>query len=61
MEQGKTQPRPGPFGHTLALVPGAQALLGSYSASLWDDNGTLSPAIKELVFLRTSIVSQCDT
>ena len=52
--------REAPFGYTTALVPGAKEALAAYSAAIWSDEGTVPPRTKELVFLRTSIVNNCE-
>jgi len=33
----------------------------SFASSLWSDDRTVSAALKELVFLRTSVVNACPT
>ena len=53
--------RQAPYGHTLTLVPGAKDAFAGVTAALWDLQGTVSERVKELVFLRTSIVNLCDT
>ena len=53
--------REAPYGHTLTLVPGAQDALARVTATLWDPGGAVPERLKELVFLRTSIVNLCDT
>jgi alkylhydroperoxidase family enzyme len=53
--------RPGPYGYTLTLVPGAQESAAAYSKALWADEGAVPGITKELVFLRTSHVNRCPT
>lgn len=53
--------REAPFGHVLTLVPGAKEAQTSLSAALWDAGGSVSERVKELIFLRTSIVNRCET
>ncbi len=52
--------REAPFGYTTTLVPGAKEALAAYSAAIWSDEGTVPPRTKELIFLRTSIVNNCE-
>jgi hypothetical protein len=53
--------RPGPYGYTLTLVPGARDGGAALSQALWSDEGTVPGITKELVFLRTSHVNRCPT
>ncbi len=53
--------REAPYGYTLTLVPGAQDALARVTATLWDPGGAVPERLKELVFLRTSLVNQCQT
>jgi AhpD family alkylhydroperoxidase len=53
--------RPGPYGYTLTLVPGAREGAAAYSSALWSDDGAVPGITKELVFLRTSHVNRCAT
>ncbi|HLI51467.1 MAG TPA: hypothetical protein VKU87_06695 [Thermomicrobiaceae bacterium] len=52
--------RQAPFGYTVTLVPGVKEAAGGLSKVLWDPEGEESPKIKELVFLRSSIVNRCE-
>jgi alkylhydroperoxidase/carboxymuconolactone decarboxylase family protein YurZ len=52
--------REAPFGYTTTLVPGAKEALAASSAAIWSDEGTVPPRTKELIFLRTSIVNNCE-
>lgn len=52
--------REAPFGYTTTLVSGAKEALAAYSAAIWSDEGTVPPRTKELIFLRTSIVNNCE-
>lgn len=58
-----TRPRvhEAPFGYVLTLVPGAKEAQTSLSAALWDTGGSVPERVKELIFLRTSIVNRCET
>lgn len=52
--------RQAPFGYTVRLVPGVQEATGELSKVLWDPAGEVSPEMKELVFLRSSIINRCE-
>jgi hypothetical protein len=52
--------REAPFGYTTTLVPGAKEALAAFSAAIWAEDGTVPLHTKELVFLRTSIVNNCE-
>lgn len=53
--------REAPYGYTLTLVPGVKDAFASVTTALWDARGTVAEQVKELVFLRTSLVNLCDT
>lgn len=53
--------REAPYGHTITLVPDAKDAFAAVTAALWDPQGAVSERVKELVFLRTSVVNLCDT
>lgn len=53
--------REAPYGYTVSLVPGAAEALAGFVDTLWKPSGTVTQRVKELVFLRTSIVNQCHT
>lgn len=53
--------REAPYGHTISLVPGAREALAGWSAVLWREDGAVAPRVKELAFLRTSLVNGCRT
>lgn len=53
--------REAPFGYTTTLVPGAKEALAQVTAAFWAPDGAVSEQLKELVFLRTSIVNRCET
>ncbi len=50
-----------PLAYTLAQVEGTADPYQSFGAALWSDDGTVPLALKELLFLRASIVNQCPT
>jgi len=50
-----------PLAYTLALVEGAPAPYKQFGTALWSDEGAIGATLKELIFLRTSIVNECDT
>ncbi len=49
-----------PLAYTLAQVEGTD-VYSDFGKALWRDEGAVPAAVKELVFLRTSIVNQCPT
>lgn len=50
-----------PLAYTLAMVEGAADPYKSFGTAIWADELTVPPALKELLFLRTSIVNDCPT
>ena len=50
-----------PLGYTLATVDGTADPYGDFGTSLWHDDRKVSAVLKELVFLRCSIVNECPT
>ena len=50
-----------PLSYTMALVDGTADNYKSFGSALWSDERELSAVVKELVFLRTSIVNECPT
>lgn len=50
-----------PLAYTLALVDGTADSYKSFGTALWSDEQALSAAMKELLFLRSSIVNECPT
>ena len=50
-----------PLAYALAKVDGTTDPYGSFGKALWSEERAVSPRLKELVFLRTSIVNQCPT
>jgi hypothetical protein len=53
--------REAPYGYTLRLVPGLDDAVARLTDVLWNPDGRVPPRIKELVFLRTSVVNRCET
>jgi hypothetical protein len=49
------------MGYTLALVDGTADSYKEFGAALWSDDLAVPAVVKELVFMRTSIVNQCPT
>lgn len=49
-----------PLSYMMALVEGTD-VYKSFGATLWADDRVVPAALKELVFMRTSIVNQCPT
>jgi len=50
-----------PLAYTLAQVEGATDAYGAFGKSLWADDRAVSARLKELVFLRTSVINECHT
>jgi alkylhydroperoxidase family enzyme len=50
-----------PLGYTLALVEGTGGAYKSFGEALWSDERAISARVKELIFLRCSIVNECPT
>lgn len=50
-----------PLGYTLALVEGTSDPYKSFGSALWSDDQAVPARLKELLFLRTSIINQCPT
>src|SRR3972149_10535661 len=50
-----------PFGYTVTLVPGAKEVVAGIRTAFWDPQGAVSERTKELVFLRPSVVTRCET
>ncbi len=50
-----------PLTYSLAQVEGTAEHYASFGAALWSDEQAVSATLKELVFLRSSIVNACHT
>lgn len=50
-----------PLAYTTALVEGAADHYRAFGQALWSEDRALSAVMKELVFLRCSIVNECPT
>ena len=50
-----------PLAYTLAQVEGTSDHYQAFSKALWDEEGRVATTLKELVFLRCSIVNECPT
>lgn len=50
-----------PLAYALAQVDGTADLYQGFGKSLWADDRTVAATLKELIFLRTSIVNRCAT
>lgn len=50
-----------PMAYTMHLVDGTADPFRAFGVSLWADERAISPRMKELVFVRSSIVNQCPT
>jgi alkylhydroperoxidase family enzyme len=60
-EDARSRLRAAPYGYTTGLVPGVAEAAAALRDALWDPAGAVSARLKELVFLRTSVVNQCET
>jgi hypothetical protein len=59
--QSRPALREAPYGYTVSLVNGLPDALAGFAAALWNPTGAAPERVKELVFLRTSIVNHCAT
>ena len=50
-----------PLGYTLALVEDTTDNYQAFGKGLWSDARHVPAALKELLFMRTSIINQCPT
>jgi hypothetical protein len=50
-----------PLAYALHLVDGVTEPLRGFTENLWGDERAVSAQLKELVFLRSSIVNECHT
>ncbi len=50
-----------PLAYTLALVEGTADHYKAFGSALWADDQVVAPTLKELVFLRSSIINECET
>ncbi len=50
-----------PLGYTLTKVDGAADAYKAFGTAIWSDESAVPVRLKELIFLRTSIVNQCPT
>ena len=50
-----------PLAYALAQVEGTADPYASFGAALWSDEQAVSAVLKELVFLRSSILNECHT
>lgn len=50
-----------PLGYTLALVDGTSEPYKSFQENLWAGEQQVPATLKELIFIRSSIVNQCPT
>ena len=49
-----------PMGYTLSIVDGTE-VYSDFGKALWDDERAIEATLKELLFIRTSIVNECPT
>lgn len=49
-----------PLAYTLAMVEGSSEPHAAFAAALWAE-GTVGARLKELVFLRSSVLNECHT
>ena len=50
-----------PLAYALHKVEGTTDPYGAFGKALWAEAGSITQALKELVFCRSSIVNQCPT
>ena len=50
-----------PLAYTMALVEGTGDHYKAFGAELWSEARTISLTLREVLFMRTSIVNQCPT
>lgn len=50
-----------PLAYTMAKVEGAQDSYRSFGEALWSDDRAVPATLKELIFMRCSIVNDCPT
>jgi len=50
-----------PLGYTLAQVEGTSAPYKAFGEALWSNDTAVPVRLKELIFLRSSIVNRCPT
>jgi len=50
-----------PLGYTLHKVDGTADAYKAFGSALWDEDAALALRVKEMVFIRASIVNQCPT
>lgn len=50
-----------PLAYTLFQVEGTSDGYAAFGRALWSDDRAVSAALKELIFLRSSIVNECPT
>ncbi len=50
-----------PLAYTQALVDGTAQPYKSFGTALWSEDRAVPARLKELIFLRSSIVNQCPT
>ena len=50
-----------PLAYTLALLEGANDPYKAFGSQVWSEERNISLVLRELLFMRTSIVNQCPT
>ena len=50
-----------PLGYALTKVDGAADAYKGFGSALWSDETAVALRLKELIFIRTSMVNQCST
>ena len=50
-----------PLGYTLAQVEGTSDPYKTFGTALWSEDQAVPATLKELIFMRTSIVNDCPT
>ncbi|MDB4102805.1 hypothetical protein N9549_01885 [Acidimicrobiales bacterium] len=50
-----------PLAYTLALVEGTNEPYKAFGKEVWSEERGISLALREMLFMRTSIINQCPT
>lgn len=49
-----------PLGYTLSIVEGTN-IYSEFGKALWSDDQAVDPKLKELLFIRTTLINDCPT
>ena len=50
-----------PLGYTVSLVEGTAESYKAFGKALWSEDRSVPARLKELIFIRTTIINQCPT